>query len=77
MDRTLSVGERIREHTRYSGVGINAFNTDAVFSDLPARVVKKLFESPMTIRYGLRIKLQNVDFTNVLFGLRLTGDKQD
>ncbi len=77
IDRTLSVGERIREHTRYSGVGINAFNTDGFFAGLPAKVVKKLFDGPMTIRYGLRIKLQNVDFTNVLFGLRLTGDKQD
>jgi len=77
IDRTLSVGERIHEHTRYSGVGINAFNTDGFFADLPARVVKDLFEGPITIRYGLRINLQNVDRTNVVFGLRLTGDKQD
>lgn len=75
IDRTLAVGERIREHTRFSGVGINGFNAASYFADLPEKVIKKLFEGPITIRYGLRLRLQNVDFTSVLFGLRITGDQ--
>lgn len=75
IDRTLAAGERIREHTRFSGVGINGFNTPSYFADLPEKVIKKLFEGPITIRFGLNVRLQNVDFASVLFGLRITGDQ--
>jgi hypothetical protein len=75
IDRTLAVGERIRERTRFSGVGIEAFDTPGAFADLPEKVIKKLFEGPITIRYGLRLRLQNVDFASVIFGLRITGDQ--
>ena len=83
--RSLAPGEFDAKFLRVDSTGLGAFSTsllkDPGGQNLPAAVVKELFASPMTIRFGLEgiVNLIDPDSHSAIafVGARLFGDKVD
>jgi hypothetical protein len=81
--RSLAPGEFDSKFLRAGSTGLGAFSTslleDPGSQNLPANVVRELFASPMTIRFGLEGFVRLIDpdsHSAVTFvGVRLFGDK--
>jgi hypothetical protein len=74
--RTLAIAERIQKSMRFSATGIGAFNHEFfVGANIPAKVIKRMFANPMTVRVGAAGKIQLVDTGLISIGFRLMGDQ--
>lgn len=77
---SLAPGARALKRVRANSTPITAMATSTFqgTSNLSAKQIKKMFESPMTVRIGLSGRVKLVDpnwLSSVLVGLRLTGDR--
>lgn len=75
-NRSLAIDERIQKGMRFSAAGIGTFDTEFFVSmNIPAKVVKRLFAKPMTVRVGVAGNIKLVDTGLIAIGLRLMGDQ--
>ena len=80
-EHTLAPGARALKRVRSNSTAITGMATTSTLqgtTNLSAKAIKKMFESPMTIRIGLSGRVQNVDpdvLNFVFVGLRLIGDR--
>jgi hypothetical protein len=82
--RLLASGEFDSKFLRAANTGLGGFSTsfleDPGGQNLPAKVVRALFASPMTIRIGLEGNVRLIDpdsGSSIGVGLRLFGDRVD
>ena len=81
-EHTLAPGARALKRVRANSTAITGVATTSTLqgiTNLSAKAIKKMFESPMTIRIGLSGHVQHVDpdhlWNSVFMWLRLTGDR--
>lgn len=75
---TLAPGEQTFRRVRAASTGIGAFATAAFTGIVPEKLLKKMFASPMIIRFGIggRVSLVDPDLVSMIFvGVRLIGDQ--